>query len=59
MIRSFIYSKLNKSVQMLVRAIQEYIDAHNQNPRVFIWSASVESILVKIAKCKEALDAPH
>jgi len=48
-----------KSVQMLVTAIQEYIDAHNQNPRVFIWSASVESILVKIAKCKEALDAPH
>lgn len=48
-----------KSVQMLVTAIQQYIDAHNQNPRVFIWSASVESILAKIAKCKEALDAPH
>jgi transposase len=48
-----------KNVQMLVTAIQRYIDAHNQNPRVFIWSASVESILAKIAKCKEALDAPH
>jgi transposase len=48
-----------KNVQMLVTAIQQYIDAHNQNPRVFIWSASVESILAKIAKCKEALDAPH
>ena len=46
-----------KNVQMLVTAIQQYIDAHNQNPRVFIWSASVESILAKIAKCKEALDA--
>jgi transposase len=48
-----------KNVQMLVTAIQQYIDAHNQNPRVFIWSASVESILAKIAKCKEALDALH
>jgi len=48
-----------KNVQMLITAIQQYIDTHNQNPRVFIWSASVESILDKIAKCKEALDAPH
>src|SRR4030066_2583971 len=48
-----------KNVQTLVVAIQQYIDAHNQNPRVFVWSASVESILAKIAKCKEALDALH
>jgi transposase len=48
-----------KNVQMLIATIQQYIDIHNQNPRVFIWSASVESILTKIAKCKEALDAPH
>jgi transposase len=48
-----------KNVQMLITDIQQYIDTHNQNPRVFIWSASVESILAKIAKCKEALDAPH
>jgi len=48
-----------KNVQMLITAIQQYIDTHNQNPRVFIWSASVESILAKIAKCKEVLDAPH
>jgi hypothetical protein len=32
---------------------------HNQNPRVFVWTASVESIMAKIAKCKEALDALH
>ena len=48
-----------KNVQMLITTIQQYIDTHNQNPRVFIWSASVESILAKIAKCKEALDALH
>jgi len=48
-----------KNVQSLITAIQQYIDTHNQNPRVFIWSASVASILTKIAKCKEASDALH
>ena len=47
------------NVRMLISAIQQYIDMHNQNPRVFVWSASVETILAKIAKCKEAFDALH
>src|SRR3989338_6012176 len=48
-----------KSVPDLINAIMEYLENHNQNPRVFIWSASVERILSKIAKCKEALDSLH
>ena len=47
------------SVPDLIHAIREYMDNHNQNPQVFVWSASVESILNKITKCKEALDALH
>ena len=47
------------SVPDLVRAIHEYLDNHNQNPQVFVWSAPVERILGKIAICKEALDALH
>jgi len=47
------------SVPALVAAIEEYLANHNQNPRVFIWSAPVDKILSKIAKCKEALDALH
>jgi transposase len=47
------------NVRMLISDIQQYIDMHNQNPRVFVWSASVETILAKIAKCKEAFDALH
>jgi len=47
------------SVADLIAAIREYLDHHNQNPRVFVWSASVEQTLTKIAKCKEALDALH
>jgi hypothetical protein len=43
----------------LTQAIDDYIDGHNQNPRIFVWSASVGRILTKVAKCKEALDALH
>ena len=48
-----------RSVPELIAAIEEYMNTHNQNPRVFVWTASVESIMAKIAKCKEALDALH
>jgi transposase len=47
------------SVPALIAAIEDYLSNHNQNPRVFLWSASVDKILSKIAKCKEALDALH
>lgn len=36
-----------------------YLITHNQNPQVFVWSASVERISAKIAKCKEVLDSLH
>ena len=48
-----------RSVPELIAAIKEYLDHHNQNPHVFVWTASVERIMAKIAKCKEALDALH
>jgi len=47
------------NVPALIAAIKDYLDNHNQNPQVFVWSAPVERILAKIAKCKEALDSPH
>jgi transposase len=47
------------SVPELIATIDQYIAHSNQNPHVFVWTASVESILAKIAKCKEALDALH
>jgi transposase len=47
------------SVPELISAINEYLENHNQNPQVFVWSASVEKIFGKINKCKEALDALH
>jgi len=47
------------NVKELIQAIRDYISGHNQNPRIFVWSAPVERILAKVAKCKEALDALH
>ena len=47
------------NVPELITAIKDYLDNHNQSPQVFVWSAPVERILTKIAKCKEALDALH
>ncbi len=47
------------SVRELIAAIREYVEHHNQKPRVFTWTASAENILAKVTKCKEALDALH
>jgi len=47
------------NVPQLIQAIMEYVNNHNQNPRVFVWSAPVERIMSKISKCKEALDSLH
>ena len=48
-----------RNVPELIAAIQEYLENHNQNPRIFTWTASVEHILTKVAKCKEALGTLH
>jgi transposase len=48
-----------RNVPELIAAIKEYLDNHNQNPRIFTWTASVEHILTKVAKCKEALGTLH
>ncbi|MBI1871202.1 MAG: IS630 family transposase [Chlamydiae bacterium] len=41
------------NVPVLIQAINQYIENHNQNPKIFIWSASVERILEKISKVKK------
>jgi len=48
-----------RNVRELIAAITQYLDNHNQNPQVFVWTASVERILTKVAKCKEALGTLH
>jgi len=47
------------NVPALAKTIADYIATSNQNPHIFVWTATVESIMRKIAKCKEACDALH
>lgn len=47
------------SVGALVKAIYEYIEENNKNPKPFIWTASVESILNKINYCKNIYGTLH
>jgi transposase len=43
------------SVPDLIAAIEAYLAGHNQNPRIFTWTATAERILAKVARSKEAL----
>ena len=47
------------SVAELIQAIQEYLDAHNRYATPFVWTASVESILEKIQRCKAIYETLH
>ena len=48
-----------KSVASLIQTIQQYLDAHNADPKIFTWTKDADTILAKIAKCKEALGTLH
>ena len=41
-----------EGVPELIAAIDEHLAASNADPRPFVWHASVESILTKVARCK-------
>jgi transposase len=45
-----------RSVKELQRAIQEFLTAWNANPSPFVWTASVEKILEKLARCQRRLE---
>jgi transposase len=45
-----------RSVKELQLAIQEFLAAWNANPSPFVWTASVEKILEKFARCQRRLE---
>lgn len=47
------------SVPDLIAAITEYIGFTNDNPKPFVWTATVKTILAKVKRANEALDSPH
>jgi transposase len=48
-----------KNVKELISTIKQYIESHNQNPKIFVWTASVESIMNKIKITKDLLETLH
>jgi transposase len=47
------------SVAALTAAIREYLSVHNADPTPFIWTASVQEILAKIARCRAISRTNH
>jgi transposase len=48
-----------KSVQALIDAIMDFVEKHNENPRIFTWTKDADTILAKVSKCTEALGTGH
>jgi transposase len=44
------------SLDELIGGILEYINAHNENPKPFIWTASATDILAKVKRAQKALN---
>ena len=44
------------SVPDLIEKVMEFIEAHNEDARPFVWTATAESILEKIEKCRRRLE---
>jgi hypothetical protein len=44
------------SAQDLVTAIKEFLAAWNEKPKPFIWTATVDSIIAKLAPCRQTLE---
>ncbi|MGC2660174.1 MAG: IS630 family transposase [Bryobacteraceae bacterium] len=44
------------NVPELVQAIREFLATWNEKPRPFVWSATVDSIVAKLAGCRQTLE---
>jgi len=45
-----------RSVPELIAAIDEYLKAHNDDPKPFVWTATAESILAKVRRGRVTLE---
>jgi transposase len=48
-----------RSVSDLVAAIEDYLACHNEDPKPFVWTASVEKIIEKVTRCKSIFGTLH
>jgi transposase len=47
------------SVPTLIEAIEAFMDAYNEDPKPFVWTATVEQIIEKVNRCKAILQTQH
>jgi len=45
-----------RSVEDLVAAMEEFLAVWNEKPKPFVWTATVESIVAKLARCRQTLE---
>ncbi len=45
-----------QSVEALIAAIGEFLAVWNEKPKPFVWTATVDSILAKLARCRQTLE---
>jgi transposase len=44
------------SVEDLIASIEEYLEANNENPKPYVWTATAENILAKVQRARRTLD---
>src|SRR5215467_4597005 len=44
------------SVADLIAAINEFLSSWNENPKPFVWTATVNSIMAKLTRCRQTLE---
>ena len=45
-----------RSVRQLIQAIMNYVEAHNEQPKSFVWTAKVDQIMAKVRRARAVLD---
>ena len=45
-----------RSVPELIDSIEEYMEANNEDPKPYVWTATAESILAKVARARASLN---
>jgi transposase len=48
-----------RSVKALEKAIMDFIEMHNENPKIFTWTKDADTILGKVSKCIDLLGTAH
>jgi transposase len=48
-----------QSVKDLETAVMDFVKKHNEEPKIFTWTKDADTILSKVAKCRETLGTVH